>query len=62
MDPRDTPGYRLHRALSNLTSIDVDQLDNDDQERIYAAMTLLEQMSLITRPATTEDTGIQVET
>ena len=62
MDPRDTPSYRLHRALSNLTSIDVDQLDNDDQERIHAAMTLLEQVSRITRPATTEDAGIQVET
>ncbi len=42
MDPRNIPGYRLHRALSNLNDIDVDQLDSDDQRRIDAAMTLLE--------------------
>jgi len=32
MDPRDTPGYRLHRALSNLNSIDIEQLDSPDRE------------------------------
>ncbi|AGB33655.1 hypothetical protein C488_21142 [Natrinema pellirubrum DSM 15624] len=61
MDPRDTPGYRMHRALSNLSSIDVDQLDSDDQRRIDAAMTLLEQVSLLTRPAATEEANIQIE-
>ena len=30
MDPRNTPGYRTHRALSNLSSIDVDQLETAD--------------------------------
>lgn len=55
MDPRDTPGYRLHRALSNLNSIDIEKLDPADQEQIDAAMTLLEQMSLLTRPDATAD-------
>jgi len=55
MDPRDTPGYRLHRALSNLNSIDSEQLDPADREQIDAAMTLLEQMSLLTRPDATSD-------
>ncbi|ELY73504.1 hypothetical protein [Natrinema pallidum] len=61
MDPRDTPGYRLHRALSTLNNIDVNQLDPADQERINAAMTLLEQVSLLTRPAATEEANIQIE-
>jgi hypothetical protein len=55
MDPRDTPGYRLHRALSNLTSIDGEQLEPADRERISTATTLLEQAELLTRPDTTAD-------
>jgi len=55
MDPRDTPGYRLHRALSNLTSIDSEQLEAGDRERISTATTLLEQVELLTRPDTTAD-------
>ncbi|WP_459190911.1 hypothetical protein [Halosimplex sp. J119] len=55
MDPRDTPGYRLHRALSNLTSIDSDQLEPADRERISTATTLLNQVSLLTRPDATAD-------
>ena len=55
MDPRDTPGYRLHRALSNLTSIDGEQLEPADQERITAAVTLLEQVNLLTKPDATAD-------
>lgn len=61
MDPRDTPGYRLHRALSNLNDIDVDELDPADRERIDTAVTLLEQVSLLTRPAATEDASVHVE-
>jgi len=52
MDPRDTPGYRLHRALSNLNSIDIEQLDSPDRERVVEATTLLEQVGLLTRPGT----------
>jgi hypothetical protein len=61
MDPRDTTGYRLHRALSNLSSIDIDQLEAADQERIETATALLEEVSLLTRPERTEVTEIQVE-
>jgi len=55
MDPRDTPGYRLHRALSNLNSIDIEQLDPADREQIDATMTLLKHMSLLTRSDATSD-------
>jgi hypothetical protein len=55
MDPRDTPGYRLHRALSNLTSIDGEQLEPADRERISTATTLIEQVELLTRPDATSN-------
>jgi hypothetical protein len=61
MDPRDTTGYRLHRALSNLSSIDIDQLEAADQDRIETATALLEEVSLLTRQERTEVTEIQVE-
>ena len=55
MDPRDTPGYRLHRAPSSLTSIDGEQLEPADRERISTATALLEQAELLTRPDATAD-------
>lgn len=61
MDPRDTPGYRLHRALSNLSNIDIDQLEAADQERIETTTALLEEVSLLTRPERTEAADSQVE-
>jgi len=61
MDPRDTPGYRLHRALSNLTSIDGEQLEPADRERISTATTLLKQAELLTRPDTAADSDINRE-
>ena len=61
MDPRDTPGYRLHRALSSLTSIDIDQLEPADQERISTATTLLKQVDVLTQPNTTRDGDINRE-
>lgn len=48
MDPRNTPGYRMHRTLSNLIDIDVDELDPANRERIDAAMRILEQVNLLT--------------
>ncbi|WIV68774.1 hypothetical protein [Natrialbaceae archaeon AArc-T1-2] len=48
MDPRDTPGYRLHRALSNLNSIDIEQLEGDDREQIERARAILEDASPLT--------------
>lgn len=61
MDPRDTPGYRLHRALSNLNSIDIEQLDSPDRERIAEATTLLEQVGLLTRPSASEKANTKDE-
>jgi len=50
MDPRNTPGYRLHRALSQLKDLEGDQLTDADRERIETATALLEEVSLLTRP------------
>ena len=61
MDPRDTPGYRLHRALSNLNSIDTEQLDSPDRERIAEATTLLEQVGLLTQPSASEKANVKME-
>ncbi len=47
MDPRNTPGYRLHRALSNLNSIDIEQLGDPERIRIAEATKLLEQVKLL---------------
>ncbi len=49
MDPRNTPGYRLHRALSQLNHLEGDQLTDADRERIETATALLEEVSLLTR-------------
>ncbi len=50
MDPRNTPGYRLHRALSQLNDLEGDQLTDADSERIETATALLEEVCLLTRP------------
>lgn len=51
----------MHRALSNLGDIDADKLNPADRERIDTAVTLLEQVSLLTRPPATDDDGVHVE-
>lgn len=61
MDPRSTPGYRLHRSLTNLKRIETAGLDDADQERIEAARTLLQDVSLLTRPNHSGDGDTQVE-
>jgi hypothetical protein len=61
MDPRSTPGYRLHRSLANLKRIETAGLDDADQERIEAARTLLQDVSLLTRPNHSGDGDTQVE-
>ena len=55
MDPRDTPGYRLYRALSNLNSIDTARLEDDDRERIERAKAILEDASPLTRADRTNE-------
>ncbi len=48
MDPRNTPRYRLHRALSQLNHLEGDQLTEPARERIETATALLEKVSLLT--------------
>ena len=54
MDSRDISRYRVYRALSNLNSSDSERLDSLNRDRIAEAMTLLEQVGLLTRPSTSE--------
>ena len=61
MDPRNTPGYRLHRALTNLNRIEVGGLDDADRERIETARTLLQDVSLLSHPDRRRDADTQVE-
>ena len=61
MDLRDTPEYRLHRALSNLNSIDTEQLDSPDQERIAKATTLLEQVGQLTQSDASDESNVTVD-
>ncbi|MBB6645729.1 hypothetical protein [Halobellus ruber] len=61
MDPRNTPGYRLHRSLTNLKRIEMAGLDDADQERIEAARTLLQNVSLLTQPQNNGDGDAQIE-
>ena len=51
MDQQFKQGYRMHCVLSNLNRLDVDRLDDADQERVETARDLLEEVSLLTRPA-----------
>ena len=61
MDPRDTPGYRLHRSLTNLKRIETAGLDDADQERIEAARTLLQNVSLLSHLDYSGDADTQIE-
>ena len=61
MDPRNTPRYRLHRALTNLNRIDAARLDDTDRERIETARTLLQDVSLLSHPDHRRDADTQVE-
>jgi hypothetical protein len=61
MDPRNTPGYRLHRSLTNLKRIETTGLDDADQERIEAARTLLQDVSLLSHPERCENADEHAE-
>ena len=50
MDQQFKQGYRMHRVLSKLDRLDVDQWDDADRERVETARDLLEEVSLLTRP------------
>jgi len=61
MDPRNTPGYRLHRSLTNLKRIETAGLDDADQERIEVARTPPQNVSLLTQPQHSGDADTQVK-
>jgi len=61
MDPRNTPGYRLYRSLTNLKRIETAGLDDADQERIEAARALLQDVSLLSQPEHSGDGDAQIE-
>jgi len=62
MDPRNTPGYRLHRSLTNLKRIETAGLDDADQERIEVARTSsFQNVSLLTQPQHSGDADTQVK-
>ena len=50
----------MHCVLS-LNRLDVDRLDDKDQKRVETARTLIEEVSLLTRPDDGEGTGIQAD-
>ncbi|WP_169719010.1 hypothetical protein [Haloplanus natans] len=47
MDPRDTPGYHVHRALSTLRNIETGELSTADTHRIQVAAMLLTDVSFL---------------
>jgi hypothetical protein len=47
MDPRDTPGYRTHLALTNLRRIDRDQLEPADRVLVETASSALEEVTYL---------------
>ena len=54
MNQQFKQGYRMHCVLSNLDRLDVDRLDDADQERVETARALLEEVSLLTRLASSD--------
>jgi cell shape-determining protein MreC len=48
-DLRDTPGYRVHRAVSALNSIDDEQLNQADKERLAEVRQTLASLEVLER-------------
>lgn len=61
MNPRNTPGYRLHRALTNLKHIKAAELNDADRERIEAARTLLQNVNLLSQLDRREEAAVRAE-
>ena len=55
-------GYRMHCVLSKLNRLDIDRLDDADQKRVARARALLEEVSLLTRPADGDGTDARADT
>ena len=50
MDPRDTPGYHVHRALSTVRRIETETLSAADTHRLQMAAMLLSEVSVLQNP------------
>ncbi|GGK79455.1 hypothetical protein [Haloarcula sebkhae] len=61
MDPRNTPGYRMHRALTKLDRLEAAGLDEADRERIETARTHLQNVSLLSHPERQEEAAVHAE-
>ena len=55
MDPRDTPGYRTHLALTNLQRIDRDQLEPADRALVETASRALRGVTYLDTSESTSD-------
>jgi hypothetical protein len=55
MDPRDTPGYRTHLALTNLRRIDRDQLEPADRALVETASRALWEVTYLDTSEATSD-------
>ncbi|WP_082238282.1 hypothetical protein [Halorubrum tebenquichense] len=62
MEQEFKQGYRIHWVLSSLNRLDIDRLDNTDQERVERARALLEEVSLLTRPADGDGADTRADT
>ena len=62
MEQEFKQSYRTHCVLSNLNRLDIDRLDDADQERVQRARALLEEVSLLTRPADGDGTDARADT
>jgi hypothetical protein len=61
MDPHNTPGYRLHRSLTNLKRTETTGFDDVEQERIETARTLLQKVSLLSQSEPLEEADSRAE-
>ena len=61
MDPDIEQGYRMHRALSNLSRLEMDRFNDADQERIEKARGLLEDVTLLSQPEGGESADVHIE-
>jgi hypothetical protein len=55
MDPRDTPGYRTHLALTNLRRIDCEQLEPADRALVETASRALQEVTYLDTSESTSD-------
>lgn len=55
MDPRNTPGYKTHLALTNLRRIDLKELEPVDRALVETASVALEEVTYLDSSASDAD-------